>query len=61
MTKLRVTIVFEFDVNPKLYFNSCSTPEEMAEVERDALVNNPDLISKWAKEDGYSVKVEVVE
>ena len=60
MPKLRMTIVYEFDVMPEWYEEGATT-EEMAEVERQSFVNSPAHYFQLETTMPEMVRVEVVE
>lgn len=48
---IRVTIVFEYEVDPELY-PGAKTPGERAEVDRENFVKNPDLVVETLADKG---------
>ncbi|MFA5025054.1 MAG: hypothetical protein WC503_00905 [Candidatus Shapirobacteria bacterium] len=57
--KLKVTITFEFDANPKYY--GTDVPAEMAKIDQEQFYENPDILSEMIITDEYMVKVEPIE
>lgn len=48
---IRVTVVFEYAVDPDLY-PGANTPGERAEIERENFAKNPDLVAETLADKG---------
>lgn len=48
---IRVTVVFEYDVDPELY-PGAKTPGERAEIDRENFAKNPDLVVETLADKG---------
>jgi hypothetical protein len=48
---IRVTVVFEYEVDPDLY-PGAQTPGERAEIDRENFIKNPDLVMETLADKG---------